>query len=175
MRTLAFTVVIVVLLLAGHQYNAAAHFLCQKWAYTPPDLQLRHYDLVDRGIYPEYSTAIYNWNNTPTRLYFTPGSSISYDVKSVNAPYGDTGWPGLMVPHPGCPTNYSDTNVLLNDTLMVNYTSSDRLHVECQELGHATGLDHAGGYATCMSDSPDGYQYTTPGQHAIDDLNVLYP
>lgn len=171
-RAVLTTVLVIVGLITGSS-PGQAHAGCNRWPHSSGVLWLQHYvGYFDFGSYPEYRDAINDWNQPATPIdFYDGGTPQSYQVKSVSSSYPDS-WPGYAIVYNSF-CSISEAVVLINTRVMVNYTYSDRRHVECQELGHTLGLDHNSSDASCMNDGTY-YQYYI-SSHDISDSNAMYP
>jgi hypothetical protein len=99
-------------------------------------------------------------------------------IRSCNASYGFNGWLGLAS------INISGSHITqatskMNDSYLNSgsYTSTNRQHVMCQEIGHGFGLDHqdesGADLNTCM-DYSNQLDNPTPNQHDYQQLETIY-
>ena len=91
-------------------------------------------------------------------------------------------WLGLARVYLTSDGHITKGEVKLNTKLLKKYPAAAADHVLCQELGHIWGLDHnrvgdsSPDDQTCMNDQVNlrSVQYTTPNQHDVDELNLIY-
>ncbi len=103
---------------------------------------------------------------------------ITGKIHSCNAAYGNNGWLGLAS------INISGSHITqgtskMNDSYFnsPSYSSVNRRHVMCQELGHTLGLDHqstsGADLNTCM-DYANALDNPSPNAHDYDQLVLIY-
>ena len=111
------------------------------------------------------------------------------DIESYNADYGDTGWLGLasIWVTRGKNKHIVRGQSKVND-FYIDLTDYDRfsedvnwVHVLCQEIGHAFGLNHnrdglTGGTPddSCMNDQIPDLIYPIPNIHDTEMLDIMY-
>ncbi|HKF14827.1 MAG TPA: hypothetical protein VKB13_06320 [Gaiellaceae bacterium] len=98
-------------------------------------------------------------------------------VEVCNGSYGFNGWLGLaQIWLRGSHITQGTTK--MNDSyLSSGYSSTNKQHVICQEVGHTFGLDHqdesGADFNTCM-DYSDKLDNPSPNQHDYDQLDAIY-
>jgi hypothetical protein len=98
-------------------------------------------------------------------------------VEVCNGTYGLNGWLGLaQIWLRG--THITQGTTKMNDSyLSSGYSTTNKQHVICQEVGHTFGLDHqdesGADLNTCM-DYSNALDNPSPNQHDYDELAVIY-
>lgn len=114
-------------------------------------------------------------NSTRTRKQC---KMVSGKIRSCNAAYGYNGWLGLAT------INISGTHITqatskMNDSYLASssYSSTNRQHVMCQEIGHGFGLGHqdesGADLNTCM-DYSSNLDNPEPNTHDYNMLQAIY-
>lgn len=99
-----------------------------------------------------------SWNNYTVLDLGQVGSPGADDqVNSYNGDYGFTSWAGIADPKPSDSCVYGSAQVVywdthLNQTYLDNgsYSSTNKRHIACQELGHAFSVAHGSDPDSCM-------------------------
>ena len=103
---------------------------------------------------------------------------VAGKIRSCNASYGFNGWLGLAS------INISGTHITqatskMNDSYFnsSSYSTTNRRHVMCQEIGHGFGLDHqdesGADLNTCM-DYSNALDNPSPNAHDFQQLQTIY-
>lgn len=103
---------------------------------------------------------------------------VAGKIRSCNASYGFNGWLGLAS------INISGNHITqgtskMNDSYFSSssYTTTNRRHVMCQEIGHDFGLDHqdesGADLGTCM-DYDNALSNPSPNSHDYQQLQTIY-
>lgn len=103
---------------------------------------------------------------------------VSGALRACNASYGFNGWLGLAqiwVSGGHITQGTAKVNDSYFNTGSYNNPSAKR-HVLCQEVGHAFGLGHQHGEASCMDDTGGLFDpaYVSPGAHDYEQLTTIY-
>lgn len=99
-----------------------------------------------------------SWNNYTVLDLGQVGSPGADDqVNSYNGYYGFTPWAGIADPQPSDSCVYGSAQVVywdthLNQTYLDDgsYSSTNKRHIACQELGHAFSVAHGSAPDSCM-------------------------
>jgi hypothetical protein len=131
--------------------------------------------------YTEYLIGKWEAAGTPFRLQIiSPKPNYNLSLQTVvvaSANYGATGWYGHTL------LRYKDhltvVYIFLNDYYPQNRNT--KLHVYCQEIGHALGLEHnvdgpSGGSPddSCMNNLSTNPLYLLPNSHDRQELGIIY-
>jgi hypothetical protein len=159
------------------------------WARTANPFNLRVVDSNTADWQSMYNSALSDWSqSTVLNLLNEQGDEssrarkrcvmISGKVHSCNASYGFNGWLGLAS------INISGSHITqgsakMNDSYFGSgsYSSTNRRHVMCQEIGHTFGLDHqdesGADLNTCM-DYSNALDNPSPNSHDYQQLQTIY-
>jgi hypothetical protein len=104
---------------------------------------------------------------------------VAGKIRSCNASYGFNQWLGLATISISGGEHITQATTKMNDSYLnsSSYSSTNRQHVMCQEIGHDFGLDHqdesGADLGTCMDYSNDlGNPH--PNNHDYEELNLIY-
>lgn len=158
------------------------------WARTSNPFTLRVVDSNSSNWDSALGTAVSDWSSSSVmNLIIEAGDDstrtrkqcrmVAGKIRSCNAAYGFNGWLGLAS------INISGSHITqatskMNDSyLSSGYTSTNRQHVMCQEIGHDFGLDHqdesGADLNTCM-DYDDALGNPSPNAHDYAQLETIY-
>lgn len=104
---------------------------------------------------------------------------VSGQVRSCNANYGFNGWLGLASINITGGVHITQGTSKMNDSYFNSggYTTTNRRHVMCQEIGHTFGLDHqsesGADLNTCM-DYSNQLDNPSPNAHDYQQLETMY-
>lgn len=124
--------------------------------------------------------AINDWKATATPLAFSTATNAELYIDVGG--YGASGWDAIT--HTFCGSNGVQTSAsssYYNSYYTANYASAARRSVMVHEIGHAMGIDHAGG-ASC-SGQPIMYyssaryftcKHIVPQQDDVNGINAIY-
>ncbi len=171
-------------------YHWAYASLTQDPSVSTDDFTVKLGDNVSSAWDGFLATAAGDWSdsmvlNTPVVTGSTDPRRCkpSTGVQVCNAKYGYNGWLGLaQIWVSG--SHIQKAVAKMNDsyfTLATYNNPNAKLHVLCQEVGHALGLDHqhtgdVGGGVSCMNDTAglSDPLYAGPNQHDYDQLATIY-
>jgi hypothetical protein len=118
-----------------------------------------------------------SWHNyTDVNLNPVSSSGRTDHVNCYAGNYGNNGWLGIaeIRRYSGC--TIREGRARLNKTYLQNpaygYTTTNKKHVACQEVGHLWGLNHQYAGDTCMNDSI--LTQPQPNAHDQDLVNSIY-
>lgn len=127
-------------------------------------------------------TAIVNGSSSKKRCAMVAGTT-----QVCNGTYGNNGWLGLASISITGGAHITQGMAKLNDTYFNTSTynnPNERLHVMCQEVAHAFGLDHQSTNGSSQNSCMDYFSNTganagstlstKPNAHDFDELNVIY-
>jgi hypothetical protein len=103
---------------------------------------------------------------------------VAGKIRSCNANYGFNGWLGIASINISGGVHITQATVKMNDSyLSSGYSSTNRQHVMCQEIGHDFGLDHqdesGADLNTCM-DYSSALDNPHPNAHDYEELQLIY-
>lgn len=171
------------------------------WARTTSPFTLKLGDnLTSADWKAKLAQASLDWNNPQTFQTTSPvtttivsgsaGSSCSMKTGTVqvcNKTYGKNGWLGLASINITAGIHITQGSAKMNDTYfnMSQYNNTnERLHVMCQEIAHAFGLDHQSTNGSSQNTCMDYFSNTgvnagstlstKPNAHDFEQLNTIY-
>ena len=104
---------------------------------------------------------------------------VAGKIRSCNANYGFNGWLGIATINISGGEHITQATVKMNDSYLnsSSYSSTNRQHVMCQEIGHDFGLDHqdesGADLNTCM-DYSNALDNPHPNSHDYQELDIIY-
>lgn len=159
------------------------------WARTANPFTLRVVDSNTSDWDSALNLAISDWSSsTVLDLTGEAGDSssrtrrqcrmVAGKIRSCNYTYGFNGWLGLAsINITGA--HITQATSKMNDSYFNSggYTSTNRRHVMCQEIGHGFGLDHqdesGADFNTCM-DYSNALDNPSPNAHDYQQLQTIY-
>jgi len=155
------------------------------YPHTPGQYLYLPYAVITQGQPATYHTAIDDamraWYDTPTRVWPYRGDPQQTKADFYMISTQDTYW-GLAVNRPcsysGCA--YKWTDLYLNRRTMDRESVFTAKAIVVHEVGHAVGLSHVCGEASCPAGSATTIMqwgrlnYNTPQNHDINDVNAIY-
>lgn len=187
-KSLLITSLGVTLALAGASALASHSWNNYHWARTTSSFNLSIVDSVTSVWQPMFNASVSQWSAS-AKLNLVPSqgsetsssrrrcSAISGKVRVCNSAYGNNGWLGLASINLDSNGHISQGTAKMNDSYSSSFTTNERYHVMCQEVGHTFGLGHTSedgsSQSTCMdySQSPSS---TAPNAHDYDELAIIY-
>jgi hypothetical protein len=200
---------LLLILLAFTTFPSLAHAVHSwggyHWARTTVQFTLKLGNNLTNDWLPYLQEASLDWN-TPGGLSTTPvltaivgGSSGRWLCKGVagtaqvcNFRYGKNGWLGLATINITGGTHITQGTIKMNDSYFKDsyfntslYNNpNEKLHVMCQEVAHAFGLDHQSTDGSSQNSCMDYFSNTganatsigstEPNAHDFEELNILY-
>ena len=104
---------------------------------------------------------------------------VAGKIRSCNASYGFNGWLGLATINVSGGVHITQATTKMNDSYLnsASYSTTNRQHVMCQEIGHDFGLDHqdesGADLNTCM-DYSNALDNPHPNAHDYAELESIY-
>jgi hypothetical protein len=182
-----FCLPVLVLVAAAFASSAAANHSwgSYHWARTANPFTVQFGDNVTSNWDPILGTASGDWTqssvlDTPVVAGRSKGNCrpTSGRVEVCNGNYGYNGWLGLaQIWASGSHITQGTTK--MNDTYLSSsrYTTTNKQHVMCQEVGHTLGLDHqdesGADLNTCM-DYSNALDNPHPNAHDYQQLETIY-
>lgn len=156
------------------------------WARTANPFTLTVVDRLTTGEWKGYlGTTLTDWSTSPVMDLVSSAAGrgckgVSGKIVACNGKFGFNGWLGLaQIWLSG--SHITQGVAKMNDNYFNTTTYNDpdaKLHVLCQELGHAFGLDHQHDATSnsCMDDVNGLFDpaFARPNQHDYDMLGSMY-
>ena len=195
----ALAVLVAVFALGGAGIAAASHsWGSYHWARTSNSFTIKVVDSVTSSWGTPLSTAVLDWSASSVLNAVNEAGSDSWTarfncsmpkgkIRACNYSYGNTGWLGIAQIVVNSTNHITKGRVAVNDTyfnLSTYNNPNERLHVMCQEIGHALGLDHQSEDGSSLNTCMDYFSNTGanalstlsthPNQHDYDQLVTIY-
>ena len=174
-----WTLVLLVSVSLGWAGSAWASHRWGCWKYA--DYYIQFYNGCTGNYYTyvqqEAKTDSNSWSPY-TDVFLNPitASGTTDHLNCYNGNYGFNGWLGIaeIRRYSGC--TILEGRCRLNQSYLDNaaygYTTTNKKHVTCQEIGHLFGLNHQYASNTCMNDSI--LSQPQPNTHDRDLVNSIY-
>lgn len=193
-RTLIVAVVLTTVAIFASVVSASHSWGGYHWARTANPFTLKVGNNLTSNWTTYFNTAIADWSSSSV-LNLTPVAGtagkqcrmVSGTIQVCNRTYGNNGWLGLASINITGGTHITQGSAKMNDTYFNTATynnPNEKLHVMCQEIAHAFGLDHqstnGSSQNTCMdyfsnTGANAGSTLSThPNQHDYDELVIIY-
>lgn len=164
------------------------------WARTSNPFTIKVGNNLSSNWITQFNTAMADWSSSSvlnlTAVAGTAGRNckmVAGTIQVCNRTYGNNGWLGLASINITGGTHITQGSAKMNDTYFNTATynnPNEKLHVMCQEIAHAFGLDHQSTNGTSQNTCMDYFSNTGanatstlsthPNQHDYDELVIIY-
>lgn len=165
---------------ASHSWNN------YHWARTTASFNLAAVDSVTSTWQPMFNASVSQWSSSAKlNLVASQGTEtagarsactpITGKMRVCNYTYGQNGWLGLASINLDSRGHISQGTAKMNDSY--SFSSNQRYHVMCQEIGHVLGLDHTSTNGTSQNTCMDYSQSASsiaPNAHDYAQLTSIY-
>ncbi len=193
-RTLIVAVVITAVAMLASVVSATHSWGGYHWARTSNPFTIKVGNNLTSNWQTQFNTAISDWTSSSV-LNLNPiaGSTgrnckmVAGTIQVCNRTYGNNGWLGLASINITGGTHITQGSAKMNDTYFNTSTynnPNEKLHVMCQEIAHAFGLDHQSTDGSSQNSCMDYFSNTGanagstlsthPNQHDYDELVIIY-
>jgi hypothetical protein len=164
------------------------------WARTSNPFTIKVGNNLSSNWISSFNTAMADWSSSSvldlTEVAGTAGRNckmVAGTIQVCNRTYGNNGWLGLASINITGGTHITQGSAKMNDTYFNTATynnPNEKLHVMCQEIAHAFGLDHQSTDGSSQNSCMDYFSNTGanatstlsthPNQHDYDELVIIY-
>ena len=193
-RTLIVAVVLTAVAMLASVVSASHSWGGYHWARTANPFTIKVGNNVNSNWTSYFNTAMADWSSSSvlnlTAVAGTAGRNckmVAGTIQVCNRTYGNNGWLGLASINITGGTHITQGSAKMNDTYFNTSTynnPNEKLHVMCQEIAHAFGLDHQSTNGTSQNTCMDYFSNTGanagstlsthPNQHDYDELVIIY-
>lgn len=193
-RTLIVAVVLTTVATLASVVSASHSWGGYHWARTSNPFTIKVGNNLSANWITEFNTAMADWSSSSvlnlTEVAGRAGKQcrmVSGTIQVCNRTYGNNGWLGLASINITGGTHITQGSAKMNDTYFNTATynnPNEKLHVMCQEIAHAFGLDHQSTNGTSQNTCMDYFSNTGanagstlsthPNQHDYDELVIIY-
>lgn len=193
-RTLLVTGVLTAVAIFASVVSASHSWGGYHWARTSNPFTIKVGNNLTSNWQAEFNTSMADWTSSSvldlTEIAGTAGRQckmVAGTIQVCNRTYGNNGWLGLASINITGGTHITQGSAKMNDTYFNTATynnPNEKLHVMCQEIAHAFGLDHQSTDGSSQNSCMDYFSNTGanatstlsthPNQHDYDELVIIY-
>lgn len=193
-RTLIAAVVLTTVAIFASVVSASHSWGGYHWARTANPFTIKVGNNLTSNWQTYYNTAMADWSNSSVLDLAAVAGTAGRNCKMVagtiqvcNRTYGYNGWLGLASINITGGTHITQGSAKMNDSYFNTSTynnPNEKLHVMCQEIAHAFGLDHQSEDGSSQNSCMDYFSNTGanatstlsthPNQHDYDQLLTIY-
>ena len=187
-RTLLVTGVLTAVAIFASVVSASHSWGGYHWARTSNPFTIKVGNNLNSNWQTQFNTSMADWSSSSvlnlTAIAGTAGRQckmVAGTIQVCNRTYGNNGWLGLASINITGGTHITQGSAKMNDTYFNTATynnPNEKLHVMCQEIAHAFGLDHQStngmDYFSNTGANAGSTLSTHPNQHDYDELAIIY-